>query len=47
MRRRCLFKSQKPPSDYYLEVDKPEIQWVNINLVVEYNIYSNTNWFVE
>lgn len=31
----------------YLEVDKPEIQWVTIWNPVDYNIYSNTDWFVE
>ena len=31
----------------YLEVDKPEVQWVTIWNPIDYHIISNTDWFVE
>lgn len=36
-----------PALGRYLEVDKPEIQWVDMWNTVDYNVRSNVNWRVE
>lgn len=32
---------------YYLNVDKPEMQWISTAYSIDYNVYANVNWIVE
>lgn len=44
-RRRVLYN--KSNKDSYLEVIPVEVQWVTIEMPIEYSIHSNMNWIIE